>query len=329
MCQALIPSHLYKVIQATAAGSSSCTKMNASYYITITFLLLYHADITFSKVRYYITSSSNDSCSGNFCLTLSQYAANYRNIKFETDVSLIFLPGNHVLDRKLSVSHKNKFIMKTNKDSRYAFVECNGSSGRLNIRKTEFALIKNIQFTGCKRNKVTQVARFVLNHTTFRNAEAKGQERAATYYSLTVGGALDIHRSNVWMVNSNFTNNSAGYGGTLHAQGSSIYMSDCFFGYNRATKGGVMGTSDSSVTVINCTFINNEADTSGGVMHSLQDLYSITDCSFNGNSAHASGVMDTYASIVSISNSSFINNSGTMTNSSFVNSSASHDSGAD
>ena len=76
------------------------------------FLLVY-ADSLNSQVHYYITPTLNVHCPGDPCLTLAQFAANFTtsHVGNETNIALFFLPGNHSLDRELSLSHAEKFSM--------------------------------------------------------------------------------------------------------------------------------------------------------------------------------------------------------------------------
>ena len=64
--------------------------------------LLVYADFAYSEVHY-IRPSLDRPCPQNAssCLTLSQFAANSSHN--ETDISLLFLRGNHTLDRELLI----------------------------------------------------------------------------------------------------------------------------------------------------------------------------------------------------------------------------------
>ena len=65
-----------------------------------------------SEVHYYITSSQNDLCPQDPCLTLSQFAAiSSSYFSNETSVSLFFVPGNHSLERMISLSYLRSFVM--------------------------------------------------------------------------------------------------------------------------------------------------------------------------------------------------------------------------
>ena len=145
---------------------------------------------------------------------------------------------------------------------------------------------------------------------------------------IVAGGALYTIFSNVSIVNSKFTDNTAEIGGALFVHSSSLHVVDSSFCYNGAGdmingtiftpedylhhSGGVMFISDSSCTITNSTFTNNVA-VNGGVMLLAGSLFSITTSTFTDNSATScGGVMYvpqyTAGSSFNITNSTFINN---------------------
>ena len=96
--------------------------------------LLVRTDFTYSEIHY-IRPSQGSPCPQNAssCLTLSQFAANSSHN--ERDISLLFLPGNHTLDRELLLAHGHNFSMNKHvKDNVRVFVECISHLGRFNIR---------------------------------------------------------------------------------------------------------------------------------------------------------------------------------------------------
>ena len=345
---------------------------NVCTWSVLLFLSVY-ADCTHSQVHYYISPSLDVHCHdhGNPCLTLAQFADNFTsNISNETNISLSFLPGNHSLDRELSLSHAHDFSMsKVIGGNESVFIECGSQSGRFIISETRFALIKNLHFIGCGGNRVSQVEQFKVEDTIFEGAESRGtalvlnevidasitkssflsNKRGTTFllqnkiesniiatlsYALdrrspiAAGGALYTVFSNVSIVNSKFTDNTAEIGGALFVHSSSLHVVDSSFCYNRAGdmingtiftpedylhhSGGVMFISDSSCTITNSTFTNNVA-VNGGVMLLAGSLFSITTSTFTDNSATScGGVMYvpqyTAGSSFNITNSTFINN---------------------
>ena len=329
-----------------------------SYFFTqylLLFLLVY-ADSAYSQVHYYITPSLNVSCPQDPCLTLSQFAADSNSyLGNETNISLSFLPGNHSLDRELSLSQADNFSMaKDIGGSGTVFVECDSQSGRFNISETTFATVQGLHFIGCGGNRVSQVEQFIVEDTIFQGVEGRGtalvlnevsaasivrslfhsNTHSSTFEnhdippytsdqdilnylylnrnaSLAVGGALYTAFSNVSIVSSQFTHNTAEIGGALFADNSSLHVVGSTYSCNRGSFGGVMITSESSVNIDNCNFSKNVAEIIGGVMITYKDSVSISSSSFTNNSATDGGVMHTSDGSFTITSSTFTNNSAT------------------
>ena len=384
------------------------------FFIIVTnvlqFLLVY-TDTAHSQVQYYIRPLLTVPCHGDPCLTLAQLAADSTSyLGNETNISLSFLPGNHSLDRELSLSHADNFSMtKDIGGNETVFVECGSQSGRFNISDTTFATIRELHFIGCGCNRISRVEQFIVEDTTFRGVEGRGtalvlnevtatsiarssflanihgstfeqydissdtvdQELLNYVYlnrnpSLAVGGALYTVFSNVSIVGSKFTDNTAEMGGALFALRSNLHIVENTYRYNRAGFGGVMITSESSVNIDNSTLSANTAEVHGGVMVTYRDSFiisdttstynsavyfggviiasetsfNITSCIFMDNSADYGGVIFTGNSSFIISNSTFTNNAAydggimittgssfTITSNSFTHNSAAEDSG--
>ena len=329
-----------------------------SYFFTqylLLFLLVY-ADSAYSQVHYYITPSLNVSCPQDPCLTLSQFAADSNSyLGNETNISLSFLPGNHSLDRELSLSQADNFSMaKDIRESGTVFVECDSQSGRFNISEITFATVQCLHFIGCGGNRVSQVEQFIVEDTIFQGVEGRGtalvlnevsaasivrslfhsNTHSSTFEnhdisphasdqdilnylylnrnaSLAVGGALYTAFSNVSIVSSQFTHNTAEIGGALFADNSSLHVVRSTYSCNRGSFGGVMITSESSVNIDNCNFSKNAAEIIGGVMITYKDSVSISGSSFTNNIATNGGVMRTSDGSFTITSSNFTDNSAT------------------
>ena len=149
----------------------SCDCIALIQHLLQTLFLLVYADSTYSQVHlvYYITPSLNVYCPGDPCLTLAQFAANsISSLSNEINVPLFFLPGNHSVDRGLSLSHADNFSMtKDIGGNGIVFIECVSQSGRFNISETIFATIKGLHFIGCRGNRVSQVEQFIVEDTIF------------------------------------------------------------------------------------------------------------------------------------------------------------------
>ena len=289
-------------------------------------------DFTFSKVNYYITPSQNVSCPQSPCLTLSQFAVSFNSYDDnETNVTITFLPGNHILDRVLSFSHSSKVSMtKYVEGNETVFVECSNNLGMFDVRETTFVSIKSLHFIGCGGNTITQVEQLIVEDSIFLGMNGRGRalvlnkvavaaivrssflsnihsdvssdtdeyiisfQNETTYFSPEqgvnkFGGALYIVYSNVWIVRSQFLQNTAGGGGAIAAHSSKLHVNRSTYSYNRASVGGVLFMSECSVNIVNSSFGNNEAMGSGGVMTVYKGSVTISGASFTNNSASVDG----------------------------------------
>ena len=308
--------------------------------LLLLFLLVY-ADTVFSKVHY-ITPSLDGPCPQNSsCLTLSQFAANSSYIEMNT--SLLFLPGNHTLDRELLLAQVNNFSMtKDGVGNETIFVECSNHSGRFHISETTSVSINGLHFIGCGSNNVSQVNWLTITSSTFQGVQegntvlVLNEVSVATivrcsflsnslhlkinvstinsvnefldyvyFQRSTPSGMLYMAFSNVSIISSKFMHNRADIGGALVAHNSSLYLDRNTYSNNTANFGGVMVTFGSTVDMDNNTFINNVA--LYGAMVTYNDTFSISSTTFNNNSADRyGGVMITLGdSSFIISNSTF------------------------
>ena len=298
--------------------------MSGQLQFLLVFLLVY-ADITYSK-SYYITPSPDDPCpQHSSCLTLSQFAAN--SSYNETDISLLFLPGNHTLDRELILAQVKNFTMKKDGlDNETVFVECSTLSGRFHISETIYVLIYDLYIIGCGSNNISQVNYLTITDSTFQGIQESysvlilNKVFTATivrssfllnslYYSIirkpfvykyeildyiyfqgnTTSGVLYIAFSNISIISSKFMHNRADNGGAMVAYDSSIYLVRNSYINNTANYGGVMVTFGSMIDIDNSTFNNNAAKQGGGVMMTNNDIFTISSTTFTNNSADMDG----------------------------------------
>ena len=98
-------------------------------------------------------------CPGDPCYTLPQFAAiSTGYLSIDISISLSIMPGNHRLDRELSLSQIDSFSMtKDIGGNGTVFIECGSESGRFNINEITFATIKDLHFIGCGGNSFSHL----------------------------------------------------------------------------------------------------------------------------------------------------------------------------
>ena len=293
--------------------------------------LLVCTDLTHGKLHY-ITPSLDSPCPQNAssCLALSQFAASSNSSRNETNVSLLFLPGRHTLDRELHFAQGDNFSMtKDEQDNETVFVNCTGHSGRFDISETTSVSIMGINFIGCGSNRVSQVTWLTIADSNFKDVENKS----------TVLALNEVATANI--IRSQFLFNTLEQWNRTRASPIYVYL---FYEYKlleyvylqRNTSGGVLYTASSNVSIIGSSFMHNRADIGGALvahnssLHIDKSAYSYNTANFGGamvtsgstviiyksifthNSAQVSGgVMVTYKDRLSISSSAFTENTDT------------------
>ena len=280
-------------------------------------LLIVHADFTYSRVYYYITPSPNVTCPQNLCITLSQFAANFSSYHSKnTNLFLIFISGNHILDIELSVAYADNFTMAVDaQDNELVFVECTNQTGRFDISETTFASIKGLHFIGCGDNTVTQVDQFILEDVIFQDAKGRGPALVlnvvaaasimkSSFLSNTNGNRSEHHINitafedvlNSEYFSSMFSTNLT-YGGALYTAYSNVMIDNTKFDRNSAPMGTAISVFDGSISISNSQFVNNHATSAfsryfnfGAIL--LFDSYALIDSSkFIHNIASVGGVL--------------------------------------
>ena len=248
----------------------------------------------------------------------------------ETDISLLFLLGNHTLDRELFLAHRHNFSMsKYAKDNERVFVECISQLGRFNISEATSVSIKSLDFIGCGSNRVSQVTQLTIADSIFQDVkdkstvlDLKGVDIANIERSQFLYNTIDYHtinslshytdceevldyvyyhrnrpdgvlytvHSNVSIISSMFMYNRADVGGALVAHNSSVHIDRSTLSYNTANFGGAMVTSASAIDIDSCSFTGNIAHVRGGVMVTYNDRFTICNTTFIQNNAYIGGV---------------------------------------
>ena len=277
--------------------------MNSNFLAPILLVLLVHADIVYSEVHY-ITPSPNGPCPQNSsCLTLSQFAAT--SSYNETDLlSLLFLPGNHTLNRDLLLAHvKSLSMTKYGLDNETVYVDCSNNSGRFDISETISVSINDLNFIGCGSNVVSQVKWLTITDCTFQNV----------HYRSTVLVLNGIH--NATIVRSAFLSNllfyptapfSYGYSGTYTCN-VVIQVEQQILEYIKShlsIPSGALYTSFSNVSIISCKFMHNR----GGALAAYNSSLYLARSTYSNNTANIGSVMVTSGSTIYIDNNAFINN---------------------
>ena len=265
------------------------------------FLLLFplaYADSMYSKVHY-ITPSLDSPCPQNAssCLTLSQFAANSSHS--ETDVSLLFLPGYHLLNQELLLAHGHDLSMsKYAKDNETVFVKCISQLGRFDINKTTSVSIIGLTFLGCGGNRVSQATWLTIADSIFQGVKDKSAV-------LEICKVIKIN-----IVRSQFFNNTQCHDDNATLEDLQLRpIEDLDYVYHqRNTPSGVLYTAFSNISIVNCRFTYNRVDIGGALIAHNSSVY-IKKSALSHNTAKFGGAMVISGSTIDIDNSIFTHNS--------------------
>ena len=223
------------------------------------FLLLIslHSSLVKSEVQVlHIIPSEKDACPSKPCLTISKFAAESR--KFVQDnVTLIFQPGNHILNTDLMVRNIDIFSLQL-LNSTLDLVRGNmvevvcSKSKRFHLSRIHLVHISGLHFRGCGGNKVDSVHKLMITDSKFQGEKNHD------------GSALILNRTIATIVGSYFTEHNGSQlqplskynaGGAVFVNNSELSIFSSTFEGNIATYGGsIFGCYYSNITIINCTF---------------------------------------------------------------------------
>ena len=276
------------------------------------------------------TATSCLSCPQNStnCTTLSEYAQE-AELYFTTNTTMVFLVGEHVLDKNITVANKVGLTMRGESSSgNTATVLCNGPVG-LNFTNMVKLKVHSLAFTSCSRMfTISKTDLYLINlflglHNIPPNVKlryavllqsTKSTELVNCSFRDTIGTALFVISSNVTLTgNTDFTHNycvpnNCVLGGTITAILSNLmFIGNTTFLENNANFAGAgifMFYSILSSTG-NISFINNlnsgQVNLPGFTFPGLKIQY---------NTFLASGTVWTYQSSLHFSGvNNFINNS--------------------
>ena len=254
---------------------------------------------------YFITPSLSHYCPRNECLTLLDFIDSYNSSEISANISLFFLPGSHILDRELSLSHVNNLtISKSSESSDSVFIQCRNELGRVYVNDTTLVLIGGLHFIGCGHNTVTQVEELVIFDTTFQGVDGRGT--ALMLNAVIVATIID----------SSFLSNSYILSNQYHDIDQYMGIQEgleCITLDSNASlsAGGAICIAFSNVTIISNTFMHNTAET-GGALVAYQSNIHIAQSVYIRNRADIGGAIVTSESTVSINNSIFAANKADM-----------------
>ena len=259
------------------------------------------------------------------CATLSEYAQE-AELYFTSNTTMVFLPGDHVLDRNITVANVARLTMHGGSGSssdNIATVVRNGSVGLIFISMVKLKIYSLAFISSSGKNGTPSPIKCGLFLYSTQYAELVNCS-----FNYNLGSALVVINTNITLAgNSEFTHNrceSCGGGGAITAFNSSLtFTGNATFLENKATYhrphsnisgGGAIYASENVVLCFTGTsnFINNTAHMGGALYALVNVVFSFIGTSnFINNSAYQGGAIFTLDNTVLTFNGAnkFIKNS--------------------
>ena len=235
---------------------------------------------------YYVTPALDIPCPLQPCHTLSHYITESHQY-FTSNTTLVFIPGNHSLEKGLLIRDITSLAMIGNSS---AFISSNIVC---NTNKPESFTFYNISevhihslaFISCGSSTVGAAVSLSVIYLANISSCTFHNNINRNYYG-DIGGALAVVTSTLTLSETTFTNNIAN-----SAHGGSFY------------------TEKSNVTVIGSTFVNNSAnDGWGGGVYGEESMVTFVSNLFKNNIASYGGGVEVYNSVVNFTEDTVINN---------------------
>ena len=277
------------------------------------------------------TATSCSSCPHNstHCATLSEYAQE-AELYFTSNTTMVFLPGDHVLDTNITVANVTRLTMHTMSSSgNIATIVRNGSVGFSFTNMVDFN-IYSLAFTSYNRSwsygsHPACCSALLLQSTQYANL-------VNCSFHDNLGTALTVHSTIIALANNEFTHNQCGcqplsyncklgcgitaINSTLSFTGSTTFFKNSHndIGASGVGAGAFLALASSLHFTGTNNFIRNSAKFRAGAIYiSNNSILTFTGTNkFIGNSVKVSngGVIYTENTVLTFTGSnSFINNS--------------------
>ena len=315
--------------------STMMGKRNKIYRFSMLLLILVISCI--SAEHYHIVPNDSTSQCQNYtagtCFTLENFASNISHLDLSNHLTLSFLPGEHLLTRRLTINGPQNITLTGQNSSNSSRIKCQGTSGfefgdiqSLNVEYLEFAGCGNVSYggaisinrvymflvNGCHfiNNQVTfQGGAVFVNNTVTMNIEESlfnNNSAGSALSNQSYCGAIRVVNGSIFTINSTYMNNSADVGGAICVWSGNIYSTNDHYINNSAVRGGAIYTNGSISSASNY-YINNSA-VRGGAICTNGSISSASNYYIN-NSADAGGAIFVYFGNITSTNDHYINNS--------------------
>ena len=298
------------------------------------------ASLVSAEHFYIVPNDSISQCqnySAGICFTLIEFAS--KSSYFDQDnLRLSFLPGQHLLTRRLTISGpQNIALTGQNSSNSLSTIKCQGTSGFI-FGDIQFLNIDNLNFTGCGSVEhggaiyINKAVNILIRGCHFTDNHVLGDSpRGGVIYALYAvdtnikntffdknyadgrysdGGAIHVSKGDINNTNVYYINNSAGKGGAIFVSSGNITStSDYYINNSAGSEGGAIFVSSGDITSTNDHYINNSAGRGGGAIHVFSGTINSTNDYYIKNSAgHDGGAIHVFSGNINSTNDYYTNN---------------------
>ena len=297
----------------------------------LTLLLVILSSYVSAEHYYIVPNNSSSQCqrySAGACFTLAEFASNMYSSYL--DLTLNFLPGEHLLTRRLTITGLNNIELTRQKSSNsLSTIKCQGTSG-FEFRDIQSLNISYLEFTGCGNVSCGGAVSISNADLIIRGCKFTGNYVTGDY---SYGGAIAIKEVNNLLIrDSHFTANRVigdeSYGGAVFNRAvDNVVIRGCKFTDNHVIGDYSYGGATAVINEVNNFLISGSHFTAnyvigrfsyGGAIHAAD--MKIEDSFFDDNYA-AGGLNEGGAIFVGYGNFYSTNNH-------YTNNSADGDGGA-
>ena len=304
-------------------------------------LLLILANCISAEHYYIVPNDSTSQCqrySASTCFTLAEFASNISHLDLSNHLTLSFLPGEHLLTKRLTITGPQNITLTGQNTSNSSIIKCQGTSGfefgdiqSLNIEYLEFTGCGNVSYGGAISINTVDMflisgCHFVDNHATLEggailvkntvtlNIEASvfnNNSASALGNKTYVGGAICVINGSIFTINSIYISNNSGYvGGAIYIHSGNITStSDQYINNSADNVGGAIYVGSGNITTTSEHYINNSAYNGGAICVWSGNIFSTSDQYINNSADNNGGAIDVNSGNIFSTSDQYINNS--------------------
>ena len=303
------------------------SKRNPIHVLTL--LLVTLASYVSAEHYYYIVANDYTSQCQNYsagtCFTLAEFASNSSYLD-QDNLTLSFLPGQHLLTRRLMITGPQNFaVTGQNSSNSLSTIKCQGTSGfefrdiqSLNVEYLEFAGCGNVERGGAiyirrADNVLIRGCHFTDNYVLIGNRSSGGAIFAEITVAMNIEGSVFDNNYAAGARSGAITEQNlikADFGGAIVVVFGNINStSNQYINNSAGYFGGAIYVKNGNITSTSDHYINNSAINGGAIYVSSGNITSTNDHYINNSAGYGGGAILVSSGNITSTNDHYTNNS--------------------